>query len=257
MDRDRKTSLESLEREGIAVLPGVFSRGQIEGARRQVIRQLNFMPNTRPTRSSRHLAGFHRWSELAPLERMIREAPAVVDPLEAFCGGALRSVGMTDITVNRSQQWHKDLMRGPFRGFHETDGLFEQGRGKVFKILVYLQDSRSLQYVPESHCKAISLASDRHAIPSAEEAVSRLPVRAGDVAIMDVRLTHRGSDEAACRGPALERSPRILLSTVLGRVGDPMTWEIERGNRARQERWDRRYGQIAGQFQTVNQGVQL
>jgi hypothetical protein len=32
----------------------------------------------------------------------------------------VRTIGLSDITINRSQDWHKDLLRGKYRCHHRV-----------------------------------------------------------------------------------------------------------------------------------------
>ena len=54
-------NLQELRRDGITVLEGVFDRETVGLSREQVMEHWSLYKNTRPTPSSRHLAGFHRY----------------------------------------------------------------------------------------------------------------------------------------------------------------------------------------------------
>lgn len=55
---------------GAAIIPGVFSLAEIERARAHVLAHMDLMKNTRPTPTSRHLAGFDQYPLLEPLHLM-------------------------------------------------------------------------------------------------------------------------------------------------------------------------------------------
>jgi hypothetical protein len=233
----RSDLLARVRQDGAAVFPSVFAPDQIAWARDVVLSHREFMPNTRPTRSSRHLAGFHRFPTLEPLHVMLTGNETVRRMIEHLCGPHARTIGLSDITVNRSQQWHKDLLRGEFRR-HLGDGPHcARWHGSVFKVIVYLQDSTSLRIVPGSHRADIDLGNDEAAIPDDELSVVTLPAKAGDAVVIDICTTHRGSVEAAFASPEAEANPKILVSTVFGRHAAPLTDKMERGNAFRLSRW--------------------
>jgi hypothetical protein len=225
---------------GAEVLPGAFDDATIEEARRLVLAHTDLMKRTRPAPSARHLAGFHRFPALAPLHDLITHNQTVTDRLHALLGPELRTIGLSDITIDRSQQWHKDLLRGRYRSFLEPEGVCAHHHGEAFKVIVYLQDSSSLQIVPGSHRLDIDLDSDDHAIPGPGEPVAAVPARKGDAVIIDLCTTHRGADEAAYRDAPPDAPPRILVSTVFTRVDSAFADRLEAGNAARLADWDRR-----------------
>lgn len=225
---------------GLGVLPGVFDQDTIEETRRIILENLHLMKNTRRTASSRHLAGFHRFPALEPLHCLITNSPQIQDVLRDLSSGEIRTLGLSDITINRSQQWHKDLLRGKYQQYHDSEHICTESNGKAFKALVYLQDSSSLQFIEGSHRQDISLSSDDSAIPENEGDARRVEVHAGDVVIMDICTTHRGSTEEQCSSPELEKHPRILMSTVFGQVDCAFTDSMEVGNSIRQVDWARK-----------------
>src|SRR4051794_31237915 len=93
---------------GFVVLDGL-SPAAVEDARRCVVDNAHLLRNTRPNPASGHVAGFHRYPELEPLHALVSSRPAVLDILKAATGrSSVRSIGLSDITVNRSQPWHVD-----------------------------------------------------------------------------------------------------------------------------------------------------
>lgn len=158
-----------------------------------------------------------------------------------LCGPDARAIGMTDITVNRSQPWHKDLLRGPYREHLGAVDPCARWHGTVFKFLAYLQRSSSLAVVVGSHRQDLDLTSDEHAIPSAEHDVRVVPVEAGDVVVLDVCTTHRGSDEEAFSSITSDADAKMLVSTVFGAVTSELTGRLELGNAVRLADWVRRH----------------
>jgi len=230
-------SLQRVRRDGAAVFPSVFSQDQIAWARELILENTAFMPNTRPSPTSRHMAGFHRFPTLEPLHLMITENATVRRIMEHLCGAHARTIGLSDITVNRSQQWHKDLLRGEFQRYLGEDISCADWHGTVFKVIVYLQNGTSLKIIPGSHRLDIDLVSDESAIPVDESSVVPLPVSAGDAVVIDICTTHRGSAEAAFATLEAGKEPKILVSTVFGRHGAILTDRMELGNAARLNSW--------------------
>lgn len=240
-DEERlQQAIEQVKTIGGVVIPGVFDGDTIESARHLVMDHSHIMPNTRPTPSSRHLAGFHDYPGLAPLQKMLTENVWVSEAMKRLCNGNMRTIGLTDITVNRSQQWHKDLLRGEFLDYLGDEFPCRKWHGSVFKVIAYLQDSNSLQILPSSHQQDISLDSDEPAIPSDDRGVI-LPARAGDAVIIDICTTHRGATEAVFASTSVEKYPKILVSTVFGETGAPLTERMEQGNSARLASWRSRH----------------
>jgi len=232
----------SLAERGAAVLPGAFSDADVQAARRRVLGNLHLAKNTRAFPGARHLAGFHRFPSLAPLHALLTENEAVRAFLRAHCGEELRTIGLSDITVDRSQQWHKDLLRGAYR--HEIDHPEPCAayNGHVFKVIFYLQDTNSLAIVPGSHRQDISLEDDSYAIPAPGTPVETLHVEAGDAVIIDICTTHRGSTDEAFEAHTADTPAKILVSAVFGRPGAALTDAMERGNARRQADWLKRHG---------------
>lgn len=228
---------EDLERDGVAVLEGVFSADDIARAREQVIAHQDLMSNTRELASSRHLAGFHRYPQLEPLHLMLTAEPEIQKSVRALCGDKVRTIGLSDITVNRSQQWHKDILRGKFRPLMGTDTPCAEHHGTLFKAIVYLQDSASLKVIPGSHTVDISMDSDADAIPDGSIAVKAINARRGDVVLIDICTTHRGSRHEDFDPEEASVNPKILVSTVFGDGSSPFTQRMEVGNLSRLMDW--------------------
>ncbi|MFN8018947.1 MAG: phytanoyl-CoA dioxygenase family protein [Acidimicrobiales bacterium] len=232
--------LDQVRSAGFQVVPGAFDATTVDDARRLVQAHVGLMKRTRPTPSSRHLAGFHRFPALEPLHLALTANPTVLRCMSELLGGELRTIGLSDITIDRSQQWHKDLLRGPYRGFLASDGVCAANHGKAFKVIMYLQDSDSLQVIPGSHRRDIDLSDDEHAIPGPADHVVSVPVRRGDAVILDLCTTHRGTDEDAYATSPPGTPARILVSTVFTRARCEFADQLEAGNAARLADWSRR-----------------
>lgn len=70
-------NLHQLRSEGICVLKGVFDDSSIQKARAQILNNRHFFKNTRPTSSSGHLAGFHRFPALESLHTTLTCNPII------------------------------------------------------------------------------------------------------------------------------------------------------------------------------------
>jgi uncharacterized protein YjlB len=221
------------------VLRAVFDPAEVAEARRLVLAHRHLLRNTRPTPTAGHLAGFHRYPELEPLHAMLTQNPVLRSCVAELCGPCARTIGMSDITVDRSQPWHKDLLRGAFRDHLGVDDPCARWHGTVVKLLAYLQPSASLAVVVGSHRHDLDLRSDAHAVPGADDEVVSVPVEAGDVVVLDVCTTHRGSDEADFDVSGAD--PKILVSTVVGAAGSELTARLELGNAVRLADWMRRH----------------
>jgi len=231
---------ETLRAQGCVVLPGLFPLSQVEWARALVLGNLGFLKQTRPHPSARHLAGFHRYPDLEPLHTWISGNAQILEVLGAASGaGRPRSIGLSDITVNRSQAWHVDLLRGKYQHHLTTDLCWGVDGGGVYKALVYLQAGKSLKVVPGAHVVPRSLDKDSASEPADSALIQSLFVEAGDVILMDIRLPHCGSsEEELARTVYLGGAQKILLSTVLGAHHRSLTRAMEIGNFARLQDWD-------------------
>ncbi|KAI9022375.1 hypothetical protein DFJ74DRAFT_706366 [Hyaloraphidium curvatum] len=228
---------DRVRRDGFAVLPAALTPADVAAARATVLAHRHLLRNTRPTPSAGHLAGFHRFPELEPLHTLLTSCPGVRECIARLCPGGARTIEMSDITVDRSQAWHKDLLRGPFRTLLGCTDPCARWHSSAFKVLLYLQPSSSLVVVPGSHERDVDLSDDEAAVPHPDEEVVRVAVQPGDVVVLDVCCTHRGSDEDAFR-PGGE--PKVLVSTVFGASGSTLADRLELGNAVRLAWWMKR-----------------
>jgi len=232
------SSSDHLKKHGFAVLPNLFNQEQIAFARKMVLDNMHLLKNTRPTVSSRHLAGFHRHPQLESLHCMLASNPDICRFIRDVLDDMdIVTIGLSDITINRSQEWHCDLLRGQFSTYLNDEICWGERGGGVYKALLYLQEGKTLATVPGSHVRRISLEDDQCVIPQNPDSIAYVHVNPGDVVIIDLRLIHRGSTEAEMQSLALADNPKILISTVFGGVGYPLTNAMEVGNFHRLMAW--------------------
>jgi hypothetical protein len=235
-------NLQELRRDGITVLEGVFDRETIDLSREQVMEHWSLYKNTRPTPSSRHLAGFHLYPELESLHNLLAGNKKVLNFMKMVLGGQqARSIGLSDITINRSQHWHKDLLRGKYEPYLNGVDIWNGECAGVYKLLMYLQDGTTLKIVRGSHRVPVSLENDEYAEPDDNADVVDVSFKAGDVVVMDIRTSHRGSTEEVFLSGAYDNDPKILVSTALGVDGGKLTDAMEFGNARRLMDWQDRY----------------
>lgn len=234
----RLNNVRQLQRDGVTVLRGIFDKTIVAQARKLVLDNRGLFKNTRPSPSAGHLAGFHLFPALEPLHTMLSGNPVILDFLRFLLKDmSVRSIGLSDITINRSQHWHNDLLRGQYKNHLNGSLSWEVDGGGVYKVLFYLQDGASLKLIRGSHIKPISLNNDRSSEPGEDTDVAIVRVHAGDVAIIDIRSSHRGANESAYASGQWDDNPRILISTVLGGVDCRLTRAMEKGNFHRLMEW--------------------
>lgn len=208
-------------------------------ARKCVVEHVHLLKNTRPNASSGHVAGFHRYPELEPLHALVSSHAPALDILRVATGSErIRSIGLTDITVNRSQQWHVDLLRGKYQHYLNPEICWGPNGGGAYKVLLYLQPGATLRVIPGGHRKPVALDNDRNSEPANAADVVDVAVAAGGIVLMDIRLPHRGSTEEELRNEEFRRNPKILVSTVLAADDKPLAHAMERGNLERLLDWD-------------------
>src|SRR5262249_1322391 len=143
--------------------------------------------------------------------------------------------------INRSQHWHTDLLRGKYASYLNGVDIWDSECAGVYKLLMYLQDGASLTIVRGSHRLPRSLENDEYAEPDDNADVVNVSIKAGDVVVMDIRTSHRGSTEEVFLSGAYDDHPKILVSTALGVDGGKLTNAMEVGNAQRLRDWRDRY----------------
>jgi hypothetical protein len=227
---------------GCCILPSVFRNSEIEEFRTLAVGNLSIMGQTRDVAHSYHLAGFHRFPTFSAIHARIVADDMINQFLSAYYGGnPYYAIGLSDITVNRSQQWHTDLLRGRYGDFLKEGSPWSEPAESCVKALVYLQDGASLRIVQQSHLAPTPLDDVLLDDLAQSQDVVQVKVSAGDVVIMDIRALHRGSTDEEMRGLELADTPKILFSTVFGPIASAFTQAMQVGNAHRMAEWDRRF----------------
>lgn len=234
--------VDRLRYDGFVVLRGVYDQQTLEAARKLVLDHRGLLRNTRPLASAGHLAGFHRHPVLEPLHTLVSNHPSVHAIVRAASGcEAMHTIGLSDITINRSQQWHVDLLRGPYQPHLSPEICWGPQGGGVYKVLLYLQPGRSLKVLAGAHLTEVPLAYDAQIEPADAASATSVDVCLGDIVVMDVRLPHRGATDDEI-GAADHLPPKILISTALGATRWLLTLAMEHGNFERLRDWEMRHG---------------
>jgi len=236
---DKSIQIKKLKTDGYLLVSHAFCEDEIREMRLKVLSSLHHMSNTRPTKTAFHISGFHKHLELEHFHQKISGNKQVISALKAIYGeGTIVSLGISDITINRSQDWHTDLLRGPYASFINPDFCWSRSAMPCLKVLVYLQDGDSLSVVPGSHFTPIDLSNDLNAIPNVNDDITMVSAKAGDVILMDIRLIHRGATEEQMQEKAIGIDSKILISTVFGEKSDPLARSIQQGQIKRLLDWE-------------------
>lgn len=248
MDRDpTHKQINEFRKSGYSVLNGAISPEDIADFRGRVHTYVSQMPNTRKAPHSRHLAGFHRF----PAIKEIHDELAANDIVQSFMqklykGDHFATIGLSDITVNRSQQWHTDLLRGAYRKSLDDVDIWSIDAKPCVKVLVYLQSRKSLRIIPGSHMAESPLDDSKLEKEPYLKSAIQLDVSAGDLVLLDIRCVHRGSTDSEMADISLADNPKILISTVFGIKGDDFAEAMKLGNQLRMRDWDQRH--LAGRI---------
>ncbi len=242
MENFYEKNKQELEKNGITILKNVVDDHEIEQARNIMEKYSYLMKNTRDTKTALHLASFHRYPEFEKLHSLLSCNNIVLEFLDFVLDGKkVRSIGNDDIMINRAQHWHKDILRGKYSVYLDQGNICGKDDCHVYRILLYLQDSSSLKIIRGSHLIPISLENDKHALPKDTDEIIIIPVKKGDIAIMDIRTTHRGSSESVFNTPEAEINKSMLIATVLGSTESKLTDDMEKGNFNRLMDWMAKY----------------
>ena len=203
---------------------------------------IGMMGQTRSVAHSYHLAGFHRFPALSALHSDIVADGMINDFLASYYGGRpYCAIGLSDITVNRSQQWHTDLLRGEYSKFLAGSVPWIEQNTSCVKALVYLQDGASLSVIPGSHLTPSPLDDALLERAAQARTAVKVGVRSGDVVMMDIRILHRGATDEDMSRPELAENPKVLFSTVFGAIDSAFAQAMRTGNALRMADWDRRF----------------
>jgi hypothetical protein len=110
----------------------------------------------------------------------------ITEALREITGGSVMFINEMGIAANNAAGWHKDT-----HGLEPFDREKDADFG-VYKVLIYPQDHLGI----DDGDFAIKVKVGSHLLPSVEDGEEHsVFLRAGDVVIMDVRLTHRGHND--------------------------------------------------------------
>lgn len=148
----------SLEHEGFIVVKDLLTPREVRMLRRQILDATNIMLEGQAPFFGRFVPDpfDERFAAVRPVIEHVIARPALHHALRrAFRGARYVFTGMSDIQVNRSVHWHRDLVRPETvskLGFRQrwARGLFARDdRGhqefNLFRMIVYLQVSLSLE----------------------------------------------------------------------------------------------------------------
>ncbi|MDA7922538.1 phytanoyl-CoA dioxygenase family protein [Verrucomicrobiales bacterium] len=240
IDPSHESVQPSLKENGFAIIPGAFSPDEIPGIREDVLAQLPLFKKTRASDNARHLASFHRHPALELLHSRISGNAQILEALQPVFGEEIVTIGLSDITINRSQQWHKDLLREKYSSHLEGIDIFDRDALSPIKALLYLQPSSALKVLPGSHLHPSDLKKGDKAMEEEWGNVKELSIQSGDVILIDIRLTHAGSTEADLTDKQLDENAKILVSTVFGKDKSSLSRGMELGNMERLFDWQDR-----------------
>ena len=241
----------TLERDGFCVLPNLFQDREIAEMRKDVIANSKRMAKTRSQPGSFHLAGFHRYPSLSCLHARIAANKDINSYLRGFYeADDYYTIGLSDITVNRSQEWHTDLLRGEFAHLLNSVDPWADEIDVCIKALVYLQSGRSLRILPGSHRQRTPLNDDEVALLPELRNSETIELDSGDVVLMDIRTVHRGPTDEEMSSPELAQIPKILISTVFGRINAPFAIAMQAGNLSRSISWEKRWLKVRTAIKT-------
>lgn len=233
---------DCLETDGFCVLRGVFDAASIMKFRETTLNNLGEMGQTRNVGHSYHLAGFHRFPCFSDIHTQMLQSRMINDFLhDFFAGDRYMAIGLSDITINRSQHWHTDLLRGEYAKYLENVDPWAHSRGPCIKALAYLQPGKSLRIVRGSHLSSSPLNDAELEELAHSQNVEQLEINAGDVVMMDIRALHRGSTDDEMNNPALASDPKVLLSSVFGRTSSAFSRAMQIGNAHRMAAWDEKF----------------
>lgn len=234
--------INQLKKNGFCILSGVFNNLEINQMRDEVIAHLKNMAKTQNREQSYHLAGFHRYPSLFRLHSNLLSNQRINVALKNFYGAEdYITIGLSDVTINRSQHWHTDLLRGKYSSYLASTDPWDPQNIPCLKALVYLQAGKGLRVISGSHQIRTKL-NDKDIYNELNlKNVQKVEVATGDVVLIDIRLIHRGSTEIEMNSPQLVSKPKILVSTVFGKVNVPITNAIQIGNFFRNIDWDQKW----------------
>ena len=141
-----------------------------------------------------------------------------VEPL-VLDGQQVEDIGFSNM-INRSQRWHKDLLRGKYAAYLNGVDIWDPECPGVYKLLMYSAGA-AWRILRGSHQVPL-VAGERMMMPSrAITPMSSTSFKAGDVVVMDIRTSHERPNGRGLLVRRLWWQFPILLSRALGVDGGP------------------------------------
>ena len=235
----KKNLKELLDDNGYYILKNIFSASEVKNYRKKIFNNLDLFAKSP---NSRHLAGFHRYPEFISIQNDLLSNNKIQEFFKLIeVGVKWISIELTDITINRSQPWHTDLLRGKYKNYLDLGDVYGSNGGGVYKILLYLQKGKNLKIIPGSHKKLTPLDDSVSEKLASENNVKTVDLGEGDIIIMDVRLQHRGATENEMNSKEFDDNAKILIASVIGDSSKKYTHQMILGNCHRQLDWDEKF----------------
>jgi len=237
--------VDSTKKQGYGVVKKLFDTNLLDSLRALIIKHIHLFENTRSYSASRHLPSFHIYKSLSSL-MALSQNPDIKILLNSVLGD-YKFLNFSDITINRSQPWHKDLLRGKYTKIYEgKKTICSDFHDHVYKLLFYLQDQSSLKIIKNSHIEDIDLHSDEFAQPNTSDEIIKINSKKGDAILLDICSTHAGSNDDECSSLDLfdQGNTKILITFVFGKTDSWLSGVMEEGNQARLIDWNKKYKKI-------------
>ena len=245
------SSAPSFSRDGVAVLQRMFMPKEVRRMRELVLSSLSTLPWLGGPRSgfvALDVIGDQALAPLHPVVRAVLENPALHTELSKVMNGSdYVFADMSELQVNRSVGWHRDILHSNEARLQRHD-LWGETRYGMVRFIMYLQshaeDDGALQLVPGSHLsRGCTLGGRRQ--PSCSSKIVELPARGaklrrlrpaeGEAMLFDMRLMHRGHQRDAASYASLDGA-RISLQLTFGLRHNAITEEWREGDRERRAR---------------------
>ena len=263
--------LQHLDADGYALLPGVIPRTLIVDLRRRALAFASahsaavMGAGQSSARDDGMMAGIktggllfadllapEHEAALRPMMSAALGSEAVQAALrEAFNGSEFAFTGVGELQLNRTRDWHRELLHEPYLSTQKHDAWMRTSKGEtysLFQLIFFLEahdsdgDGEALSVIPGSHrmrgCSLPCGSNKRGYVEAPDEWASsptpplRDPVALrpaiGDALLLDLRLIRR----AAYRSHHSSGLSAVGMS--FGKVGSIFTQEHAEGGRLRQ-----------------------
>lgn len=213
-----------IEKVGYIVLKNVFSSDELNECKKEI------MEYVRSGKGLKNAGGVSIpdfvGCDILPKTCKLKDNEKIQEALkDIFNGDNYRFCKHNDVGVNRICGWHKDKLNGDVSKYQTIDiwSTHNGEKHEIVKVLIYLQDTKTLKVVPKSHLVR-KINGKEHVI---------VDVKVGDVVIFDQRITHRGMEKQ-------DKNDRILVSFGFGR-NNVFTDNFEKGTVIRQDEQNGKY----------------